>query len=162
MWHKFCQDVFTLRKKIEERFPNRKVNIITTNGVFDLLHRGHINTLEQAKELGDVLVVLVDTDERVKKNKGKNRPINDYIDRKYMLASLSVVDYVMDFSSINELICHLYEIKPKFHVKDSSYMNKKMIESKTVFLNEGKIVFVDSLNGYSTTEMIKQIRKGKR
>ena len=126
---------------------------IVVNGTFDILHRGHIELLNYAKSLGDYLLVLIDSDERVKSLKGNTRPINSINDRKFMLNNLKAVDYVMSFNSDK----HLEEMLEIYHadimVKGSDYRDKPIVGAR--FCKE--IIFVDIVDGYSTTNIIQRI-----
>ncbi len=126
---------------------------IIVNGTFDIVHRGHIELLNYAKGLGDWLLVCIDTDRRVKELKGETRPINNQYDRQFMLQNLQAVDAVRFFDSAEELeeICKAYE--PDIMVKGSDYKDKPIVGSQ--YCKE--IKFVDLVNGYSTTNTIKNI-----
>ena len=140
--------VETLRKK------NKK--IVTTNGVFDILHIGHIRYVQQAKKLGNILIVAVNSDASVKKIKGPKRPLNNENDRAEALAALECVDYVTIFNEENP-IKTLGIIKPNIHVKGGDYKINQIIEKNIVEKNNGKIVLVPKVEGYSTTEFIKKV-----
>ena len=126
---------------------------IIVNGTFDIVHRGHIELLNYAKSLGDWLLVCIDTDRRVKELKGEDRPINNQYDRQFMLQNLQAVDAVRFFDSAEELeeICKIYQ--PDIMVKGSDYKDKPIVGSQ--YCKE--IKFVDLVNGYSTTNTIKNI-----
>ncbi len=126
---------------------------IIVNGTFDIVHRGHIELLNYAKGLGDWLLVCIDTDRRVKELKGETRPINNQYDRQFMLQNLQAVDAVRFFDSAEELeeICRAYQ--PDIMVKGSDYKDKPIVGSQ--YCKE--IKFVDLVNGYSTTNTIKNI-----
>ena len=126
---------------------------IIVNGTFDIVHRGHIELLNYAKSLGNQLLVCIDTDRRVKELKGESRPINNQWDRMFMLENLRAVDDVQFFDSAEELeeICKTYQ--PDIMVKGSDYKNKPVVGSQ--YCKE--IKFVDLVNGYSTTNTIKNI-----
>lgn len=126
---------------------------IIVNGTFDIVHRGHIELLNYAKGLGDWLLVCIDTDRRVKELKGETRPINNQYDRQFMLQNLQAVDAVRFFDSAEELeeICKIYQ--PDIMVKGSDYKDKPIVGSQ--YCKE--IKFVDLVNGYSTTNTIKNI-----
>ncbi len=129
--------------------------IVFTNGCFDLLHSGHVKYLETAKSFGDILIVGLNSDESVSNLKGNNRPINNQMDRAYILAALEVVDYVVIFDEDTpyELI---KIIAPKTLVKGGDYKNKKVIGQDIV--DELKLVkFVEEK---STTQIIKNILEG--
>ena len=126
---------------------------IIVNGTFDIVHRGHIELLNYAKSLGNQLLVCIDTDRRVKELKGEDRPINNQYDRQFMLQNLQAVDAVRFFDSAEELeeICKNYQ--PDIMVKGSDYKDKPIVGSQ--YCKE--IKFVDLVNGYSTTNTIKNI-----
>lgn len=126
---------------------------IIVNGTFDIVHRGHIELLNYAKSLGNQLLVCIDTDRRVKELKGEGRPINNQWDRMFMLENLRAVDNVQFFDSAEELeeICKNYQ--PDIMVKGSDYKDKPIVGSQ--YCKE--IKFVDLVNGYSTTNTIKNI-----
>ena len=99
-----------------KNLENNTKSIVWVNGCFDVLHRGHIEMLKHAKSLGDFLVVGIDSDERIRSAKGATRPFNTLNDRKFILEALSCVDFVVSFSSDEELIQHVRSISPKFMV----------------------------------------------
>lgn len=99
---------------------------VFVNGTFDILHRGHIELLEYAKTLGDILVVAIDTDERVAELKGPSRPINNQYDRMFMLDALRAVDSVYFFNSDEELITLIKRYTP-IMVKGSDYKDKPIV-----------------------------------
>lgn len=126
---------------------------VFVNGTFDILHRGHLELLLFAKEQGSFLTVAVDTDERVKRLKGLDRPINSCVDRMLMLQSLKVVDAVANFHTDEELIELIS--KHDVMVKGSDYRDKP----KEIIGNDicKEIIFFDKLDGYSTTKTIQNI-----
>lgn len=128
-------------------------NIIFTNGCFDLLHRGHVEYLQEAKKLGDLLVVGLNSDTSVRALKGEDRPINSQEDRAYLLASLECVDYVIIFDDLTpyELI---KAISPKILVKGADYKGKEVVGSE--FAKELRLL--DFMQGRSTTAIIQKIK----
>ena len=146
--------------QIVDKLKKQKKKIVTTNGVFDILHIGHVKYLEKAKKLGDVLIVGVNTDASVKLNKGDKRPINDEKSRIAVLAALESVDYVFLFNEKDPLKW-LSKIKPHFHVKASDYEINQIIEKDAVEKNGGKIILAKMIKGYSTTRIINKIMKQK-
>lgn len=140
------------------RFKNKK--IVTTNGAFDILHLGHVRYLEQAKKLGDVLIVGVNTDKSVKQYKSEKRPINDEKSRIGVLAALESVDYAFLFNE-NDPRKWLEKIKPNIHVKAGDYKINQIIEKDVVERNNGKVVLIPMVKGYSTTGIIKKILGAK-
>ena len=150
--------IITLNKLIPivKKLKKQKKKIATTNGVFDIIHLGHVEYLEQAKKLGDVLIVGVNTDFSVKQIKGTKRPINDEKSRIGVLAGLESVDYVFLFNEKNPRKW-LSKIKPDFHVKAGDYKLSEVIEKDVVEGNRGKIVIARMKKGYSTTDLINRI-----
>ncbi|MBI2575937.1 adenylyltransferase/cytidyltransferase family protein [Candidatus Woesearchaeota archaeon] len=129
--------------------------IVTCNGVFDIIHPGHISFLEEAKAQGDILIVAVNTDSSVKENRGPSRPINKENDRARVLAALACTDYILLFGEKTP-ISFLEKIKPDVHVNGSEY-GEACIEAPTVKKNNGKLHIVHRIPGYSTTGIIKKI-----
>jgi rfaE bifunctional protein nucleotidyltransferase chain/domain len=130
--------------------------IVTTNGAFDVLHVGHVRSLQQAKSFGDVFIVGVNSDSSVKKYKSDKRPIIGENDRAELLAALSCVDYVMIFSETDPR-AFLELVKPAIHTKSGDYEAEKMIETPTVRKNGGEVRIIPFLPGISTTEIVKKI-----
>ena len=124
---------------------------IFVNGTFDILHLGHVALLEYAKSLGDELTVAIDSDIRVKELKGKDRPINEQRERALMLLSLKYVDKVMIFDTDEDLIELVSDCDVM--VKGSDYKDKFIVGQDKC----KEIIFFERLNGYSTTEKIKNI-----
>ncbi len=131
--------------------------IVTTNGSFDILHAGHIFLLQKAKEFGDVLIVGLNSDKSVKKNKGKKRPIISQNNRAILLSAIEFVDYIYIF---NEKIPNKFInlVKPNIHVNSAEY-GKNCIEAPVVKKNNGKLVLLNKKKELlSTTQIIKKIR----
>lgn len=131
----------------------QNANIVFTNGCFDILHKGHVSYLQKAKELGDILVVGLNSDRSVKALKGEERPINPQEDRAYLLASLECVDFVIIFDELTpyELI---KEISPSILVKGADYEGKEVVGSE--FAKEVRLL--EFVKGKSTTNIIKKIK----
>ena len=146
-----------LLKKLSEEVKKNGLKIVFTNGCFDILHIGHVKYLNEAKKLGDVLIVGVNSDESVKRLKGPDRPINNLEHRMYILDNLKCVDFVVPFweDDPRELI---KIIKPDFHVKGSDYKNKFIIERETVEKQGGKVVLIDIVEDISTTKIIEKVK----
>jgi len=123
---------------------------IWTNGCFDVLHRGHIELFKYAKSLGDELVVGIDTDEKVKLDKGKNRPINNLQDRMYMLQSIKYIDKVIPFDSTEDLRKTIRWYQPDLMVIGSDWKGKDVIGKEF----SDKLVFFDRVGNYSTTKIL--------
>jgi rfaE bifunctional protein nucleotidyltransferase chain/domain len=141
----------------QERKRGKK--IVTTNGCFDVLHVGHIHSLETAKALGDVLVVGINSDASVRALKGKERPIVPAHERAEIIASLKAVDAVFVFDE-KDPRGWLTKIKPNIHVKGSDRKMSEIIEREVVERFGGKIILLPIDKGKSTTNIIKKI-KGK-
>lgn len=143
--------------KIVKALKKQGKKIVTTNGMFDILHKGHCAYLAEAKSLGDILVVAINTDETVKKLKGQNRPINNQHDRAEVLAALQSVDYITFFSE-DDPRAILSKIKPHIHVKGGDY-EKDIIEKATVEANGGEVKILSLTKGISTTSIINKIKQ---
>ena len=144
MQQKIIKNAEVLKKIVENLKKQNKI-IVTTNGVFDILHIGHIRYLQEAKKLGDILIIAVNSDSSVKKNKGPKRPLNNENDRAEALAALECVDYVSIFSEETPLKI-LEIIKPNVHVKGGDYKISQIIEKGIVEKNNGKIVLVPKVD----------------
>lgn len=132
--------------------------VVFTNGCFDILHLGHVDYLEKARNLGQKLVVGLNTDASVQRLKGKTRPITDEMSRARVMASLSFVDAVILFDEDTplELISYL---KPDILVKGNDYTVETIVGADVVMKNGGKVETVPLVNGYSTTNVIEKIKQ---
>ena len=130
--------------------------VVTTNGCFDVLHVGHLRYLQTAQELGDLLVIGVNSDASVRALKGGNRPLVPEDERAEMLAGLECVDYVTIFSELDP-IALLSALKPNIHVKGGNYTIEQVIEREVVEANGGKVIVGLNVPGKSTTDLIKTI-----
>ena len=126
---------------------------IFVNGTFDVVHVGHLKLLEFAKSLGTHLLVMIDSDERVKKLKGTSRPINTEYERVTLLKSLKWVDEVCVFNSDEELDRGIQAYSPDIMVKGSDYAGKPIIGASHC----KSIIFYDRINDYSSTKKIQDI-----
>lgn len=129
------------------------MKIIFVNGCFDVIHRGHIELFKYAKSLGDLLVVAIDSDRRVKNMKGQTRPINNQSDRKFVLESIKYIDNVKIFENATQLTEIVNHLKPDIMVVGSDYRDKMVIGSQ--YAKELK--FFEKIDGYSTTKTIQDI-----
>ncbi|MBI2101425.1 D-glycero-beta-D-manno-heptose 1-phosphate adenylyltransferase [Candidatus Woesearchaeota archaeon] len=145
---------------ISLKLKRQNKKIVTTNGVFDILHLGHVKCLEAAKRLGDVLIVGVNTDASVKKIKGDKRPVNGEKSRIGVLAGLESVDYVFLFGE-KDPRKWLGKIKPNVHAKAGDYKLNEIIEKDVVEKNGGKVALIPVLKGHSTTSLINKILKAE-
>jgi len=143
-----------------DRYRKEKKTIVSTNGCFDLLHPGHISYLDKAKELGDILIVAVNSDQSIKKIKGPDKPIIPAVDRAYMLQALKSVDHCFIFEEENPLEV-LEIIKPNIHVKGADWRHKELAEKETVEKHGGKIDFIEFEYNYSSSFLIDKIRKSR-
>jgi rfaE bifunctional protein nucleotidyltransferase chain/domain len=133
-------------------------NIVFTNGVFDLLHKGHLYSLSAAAAEADYLIVAINSDASVKRLKGESRPLNNEESRALVLASLVIVDAVVVFNEDTPReIINL--IKPDVLVKGGDYRPDEIIGAKEVLENGGRVVINPILAGFSTTAIIKKIEK---
>jgi D-beta-D-heptose 7-phosphate kinase/D-beta-D-heptose 1-phosphate adenosyltransferase len=128
---------------------------IWINGCFDVLHIGHLRLLEHAKSRGDFLTVGIDSDDRVKELKGKDRPINNEFLRTEMLEAIKWVDNVVVFSSDKELE-QLIQLTSDLMIIGSDYKNKRIVGSQY-----SKVEFFDRIDDYSTTNLVKRIKRGE-
>lgn len=136
---------------------DRSRKLVFTNGCFDILHRGHIEYLYQARNLGDALIVGVNTDNSVKRLKGEMRPINGEYDRMMLLASLYFVDYVVLFDEDTPLQL-IKSVRPDILVKGGDYTRDTIVGADFVESTGGEVVVISFVDGYSTTKVINKMR----
>ncbi|AKF24350.1 cytochrome C biogenesis protein CcdA [Sulfurovum lithotrophicum] len=143
---------FTQIKRIAKRLRAQGRKIIFTNGCFDILHRGHASYLQQAKALGDFLIVGLNSDESITRLKGESRPINDLEDRAFLLAALESVDYVVPFTEDTpyELI---KRVMPDVLVKGADYEGKEVVGSDIA----KEVKLISFVEGKSTSSIIGKI-----
>ena len=125
---------------------------IWTSGCFDILHVGHIELFRYAKSLGDELVVGIDSDEKIRLDKGKKRPINDLQYRMTMLQSIKYIDKVIPFDNTKELRDTVKWYRPNIIVMGSDWKNKEVIGEDYA----EKLIFFERVGNYSTTKMIRK------
>ena len=131
--------------------------LVFTNGVFDVLHAGHVQLLTQAKALGDLLVVGLNSDESAKRlGKGPDRPVNTLQDRIAVVEALKPVDFVLSFDqdTPTELIAML---KPDIHVKGGDYDPENLPETPTVKAYGGRVIVLPLLEGRSSSETLRRL-----
>ncbi len=142
-----------------EAFRAERKQVVFTNGVFDLLHPGHVRYLQIARTLGDVLIVAVNSDRSARGNKGVDRPITPDVERAEILAALACVDAVVIFDEDTP-----YEIilaqQPDVLVKGADWAADAIIGRDIVERRGGRVVRVPIEQGYSTTAIVKKIRSG--
>ena len=146
------RDLLELRNEFKKE--NRKV--VFTNGCFDLIHAGHVDYLNKAKEFGDILIVALNSDESIRRIKGSSRPIVDYSERSFVVSNLKCVDYVTYFEEdtpkeiIDELI-------PDILVKGADWDISKIVGRETVEAHGGEVKTIEFVNQQSTSNIIKII-----
>ena len=140
------------------RSKNKDLKIIATNGCFDILHVGHIRSLQKAKTHGDLLIVGLNSDSSVNKLKGKNRPINNENERAEILAALACIDLVTIFNE-DTAEKFLETVKPDVYVKGEEYNLDNLPEAIIVRKHGGKTIQIPMIPGVSTTNTIKKLKK---
>ena len=123
---------------------------IWTNGCFDVLHRGHIELFKFAKSLGDYLVVGLDSDEKIKRAKGNDRPFNNYEDRREILLSIKYIDEVWYFDTRDKLVESIKKYQPDILVMGSDWKGREVVGDDIV----DDVRFFDRVGNYSTTEIL--------
>ncbi len=140
-----------------EKLKSEGKRIVATGGCFDLIHAGHVDYLERAKELGDVLVVFLNSDESVQSLKGPGRPIVSEENRAIVIAGLEAVDYVCIFSEADPCKVIL-AVKPDVWVKGADYKGKDIPEQAVIDSYGGRIEYADFKAGCSSTAIIEKIK----
>ncbi len=138
-----------------ERLRAAGRTVVFTNGCFDLIHRGHVSYLGFARGLGDVLIVGINSDASVRRNKGPERPVVSQEDRAYLLLALRCVDYVVIFDSDTPLAL-IQSLLPDILVKGRDWAHL-VVGREVVEANGGKVVLADVVEGYSTTRIIERV-----
>lgn len=133
--------------------------IVFTNGCFDLLHFGHLHYLAEARDLGDKLIVGLNSGNSVRRLKGATRPINDELTRTHMLAALAVVDAVVVFEEDTPLSL-IQLIQPDILVKGGDWKPEQIVGSDVVLAKGGQVLSLPFVTGYSTTNIEQKILKG--
>ncbi len=149
-------------KNLEEKIHHWKKenkSIVFTNGCFDILHYGHIHFLSQAKDLGDILIVGLNSTNSVQRLKGKNRPINDEKTRAFVLASLAFIDAIIFFDEDTPLEL-IKKIQPHILVKGGDYKAEEIVGYPEVKKNKGEVKILSFIEGYSTSKIEAKIKKG--
>ena len=143
-----------------ERLREQGQVVVWTNGCFDLFHVGHLRSLRAARQLGDVLVVGLNSDDSVRRLKGPGRPLLPQGDRAELLAGLACVDYAVIFSEPTPEVA-LARLKPDLHCKGSDYGpgGKAVPEAEVVAAYGGRACFLPLVPGVTTTELIRRVRQ---
>jgi len=144
-------------KRVLARYRGGKRKIVFTNGVFDLLHRGHVTYLNRARKLGSLLIVALNEDESVKKLKGPTRPLNRLSDRMITIAGLECVDYVTYFDEETPLEL-IKLLRPNVLVKGGDYKISQIVGAEEVIERGGMVKALPFIDGYSTTQTIAKMK----
>lgn len=136
---------------------NKGKKIVFTNGCFDILHKGHVSYLNEARKLGDLLVIGLNSDASVKRLKGPERPINNEIDRQFVMKNLKAVDFVEIFEEDTPLNLIL-TVRPQVLVKGGDWKIEQIVGGKEVIANGGDVFSLNFVDGYSTTSIITKIQ----
>jgi rfaE bifunctional protein nucleotidyltransferase chain/domain len=142
-----------------ERMKNKRV--VFTNGCFDILHRGHVAYLNEARKLGDALIVGLNSDASVKRLKGAERPINNEDDRRFVMSNLKCVDAVEIFTEDTPLEL-IKLVRPRILVKGGDWSVDQIVGGREVIGWGGEVLSLNFVDGYSTTSVIKKIQADKR
>ena len=147
--------------ELEKQFglgSSRSVQVVFTNGCFDILHKGHVTYLEEARNLGDLLIVGVNSDDSVRRLKGPERPLNSTQDRLEVLASLESVDYVTWFEEDTPIEL-IQKIRPDCLAKGGDWKVEQIVGSTEVMGWGGTVRSIPFVEGRSTTRLIEKARK---
>ena len=146
------------RREAAARMATLAGPVVFTNGVFDVLHRGHVTYLAQARALGGSLVVALNTDASARRlGKGPDRPLNAEMDRAIVIAALESVSLVTFFDE-DTPVRLLGELKPQVYVKGGDYDMRKLAETALVEAYGGKALAIPFVDGYSTSALVQKIR----
>jgi rfaE bifunctional protein nucleotidyltransferase chain/domain len=152
---KIC-DLEALKCKVDF-WKSEGDTVVFTNGVFDLLHIGHITYMAKAASLGSKLIVGLNADASVKRLKGDSRPVNDQVNRAALLAALFFVDGIVIFEEDTPLNL-ISTLLPDILVKGADYTIDNIVGAKEVLANGGEVKTIDLVEGYSSTSIIQKIR----
>lgn len=147
------------RREVVERYGRpRTETVVFTNGCFDILHRGHVTYLTQARALGDRLIVGVNDDDSVRRLKGEGRPVVRQDDRAFVLAALACVDAVTLFDE--DTPAHLIAaLLPDVLVKGGDYLREQVVGREIVESHGGRLVLIPLVTGRSTTDILQRIQR---
>jgi D-beta-D-heptose 7-phosphate kinase/D-beta-D-heptose 1-phosphate adenosyltransferase len=144
-------------KAIATQARSNEKTVVFTNGCFDLLHRGHVHVLREAKACGDLLIVGINSDRSVKQIKGPTRPMLPEIDRSELIAAMEMVDYVVLFDEPDPYQV-IAAIRPNVLVKGGDWGADKIVGADIVGADGGRVAVIPYLKGFSTTEIIERIK----
>lgn len=148
----------SLREEVNWMRRNKRKKIVFTNGCFDLLHSGHVYLLQEAKKMGDVLVVALNTDDSIKRLKGDSRPIKSFEERAGIISAMDVVDYVVPFDQDTPYKLIDY-IRPDILVKGGDYRVESIIGYDLITSYGGSVRVVEYKDGLSTTNIVKSVKE---
>lgn len=143
--------------KIVDTYKKNNRKVVFTNGCFDIIHAGHVRYLTEAKKLGDILIIGLNSDESVRKLKGETRPVNTIVDRAEVLFGLKPVDYVIEFKEETPKNL-IYSIIPDVLVKGADYKIEDIVGYDTVTKNGGIVTTIKFVEGKSTTNIINRMK----
>lgn len=143
---------------IIDELKTQSKKIVFTNGCFDIIHAGHVDYLTKAKQLGDYLIIGLNSDNSVSELKGPNRPINNQQDRAAVLSGLKPVDFVVLFEEQTPFNL-INSLKPDILVKGGDYTIENIVGSDIVEKNGGKVIVIPFVKGKSTTNIIEKIKE---
>jgi len=146
--------------KIVRKLKKESKIIGFTNGVFDILHPGHIDYLEKAKKYVDVLILGLNSDKSVRKIKGRLRPLNTQYERAYVLSGLEAVDYIVIFDELTPYNL-IKAIKPDYLFKGGDWKSEEVVGRDIVISSGGKVITLPYIKNYSTTLLLKKIWRKK-
>jgi len=144
-------------KSIASQAKARGRKVVFTNGCFDILHRGHLHLLREAKALGDLMIVAVNSDSSVRQIKGPSRPVITESERAELIAALEMVDYVTLFDELDPYRL-IEEIRPEILVKGGDWNKDEVVGGNIVEASGGKVIVIPYLKGFSTTQIIGRMR----
>jgi len=145
------------KKKVAE-WKSKGEKVVFTNGCFDLIHLGHVDYLEKARNLGDKLVLGLNTDDSVSRFKGPERPLQDENSRARVLAAFQFIDLVVFFNEDTPLNL-ITELQPNILVKGSDYLAENIVGADVVKRGGGEVKTIDFVPGYSTSRIVEKIKK---
>lgn len=161
LFHKKLSDKIYTKEELKSFLDickQQQKNIVFTNGCFDILHRGHVEYLAHARDLGDVLVLGLNTDESVKRlNKSPERPINNEQTRATILAALEFVDAIILFNEDTPYDLIKF-VEPNILVKGNDYKAEDIVGYDIVTNNGGKVITIQLVDGFSTTKLIEKMK----
>lgn len=149
-------DITELEKRVAQ-WRVKSNQIVFTNGCFDILHVGHLHTLQEAKKLGNKLIVAINSDESVKRLKGEERPINEEINRAALIAALEVVDLLVIFTDDTPLAL-IEAVRPDTLVKGGDWSINQIVGGDFVTKYGGRVASIPFKDGYSSTHLIEKIK----